>query len=130
MLYHDDKSKAFWETAEYLTLVGRNGITLNPEKFKFAQEEVEWAGIKIGLKSVEPLEEHVTAIRNFPRPSSITDMRSFFALVEQVAPYYAVKPHLAPFRHLLKKYSKFYWDDNLQQLFEEVKDTIADRVKV
>ena len=30
LLYHDDKSKAFWETAEYLTLVGRNGITLNP----------------------------------------------------------------------------------------------------
>ena len=88
-------------------MVGRNGITLNPEKFKFAQEEVEWAGIKIGKRSIEPLDEHVAAIRSFPQPINLTDMKSFFALIEQVAPYYAVKPHLAPFRELLKKNSKF-----------------------
>ena len=109
--------------------MGKNGITLNPEKFVFAQEEVNWAGIKIGKRSVEPLEEHVEAIRNFPKPVNITDMRSFFALIEQVAPYYAIKPHLVPFRELLKKNSKFYWDDQLQELFKEAKDVIADKVK-
>ena len=56
-------------------------------------------------------------------------MRSFFALVEQVAPYHAVKPHLTPFRELLKKNVKFYWDENLQKIFEEAKATIADSVK-
>ena len=95
----------------------------------FAQEEVNWAGIRIGMRSVEPLEEHVAAIRSFPQPVNITDIRSFIALVEQVAPYYAVKPHLAPFKELLKKNSKFYWDLELQKLFEEAKNIIADKVK-
>ena len=96
LLYHSNTEEAFKETASYLTLVGRNGITLNPEKFTFARDEVDWAGIKVGQTSVKPLDEHVEAIRNFPKPVNITDMRSFYALVEQVAPFYAVKPHLSP----------------------------------
>ena len=55
-------------------------------------------------------------------------MRSFFALVEQVSPYYAVKPCLAPFRELLKKNCKFYWDNNLEKLFQEAKSEIVDKV--
>ena len=51
-----------------------------------------------------------------------------FALVEQVAPFYAVKPHLLPFRDLLKKNSKFYWDENLKKLFDEAKTVIAKNV--
>ena len=128
LLHHGDKKEAFEETAAYLTLVGKNGITMNPEKFHFAQDVVDWAGIKITRDSVEPLTEHIEAIRNYPRPTNISDMRSFFALVEQVAPFHAVKPHLAPFRELLKKNRKFYWDENLQKLFEEAKATIAKNV--
>ena len=96
-MYHEEKKEALQETAAYLTLVGRNGITMNPDKFQFALEEVHWAGVKITSDSIEPLPDHVDAIRSYPRPNNISDMQSFFALVEQVAPFYAVKPHLTPF---------------------------------
>ena len=39
-----------------------------------------------------------------------------------------VKPCLAPFRELLKKNCKFYWDNNLEKLFQEAKSEIADKV--
>ena len=76
---------------------------MNPEKFHFAEDEVDWAGIRITKDKCRPLDSHVEAIRNFPVPVNVTDMRSFMALVNQVAPYYAVQPHLQPFRDLLKK---------------------------
>ena len=91
LLYSNNVKRAFQQNTEYLTLVGRNGIILNPDKFVFAQEIVDWAGVRITKDSVEPLPDQVEAIKTYPVPTSITDMRSFFALVEQVAPYYAVK---------------------------------------
>ena len=128
LLYSKDIVTSFHHVAKYLTLVGENGIILNPDKFNFAEDEVDWAGIRVTNEKCKPLDAHVDAIRNFPIPVNITDMRSFMALVNQVSPYYAVQPHLHPFRELLKKGSKWYWDKNLQRLFEEAKAQIADNI--
>ena len=81
LLYEYDVEKSFRQVAEYLTLVGNNGIILNPDKFTFAADEVSWAGVKISKEKVAPLEDHVLAIRQFPTPKNIMDMRSYFALV-------------------------------------------------
>ena len=86
LLYSDNMEDAFKDMTQYLTLVGRNGIILNPEKFNFAEDTVDWAGVRISKDKVEPLPEHVQAIRDYPPPTNLTDMRSFFALVEQVFP--------------------------------------------
>ena len=128
LLYDKDKESSFFHAVEYISKCGQNGIIFNPDKFEFCQDTVDWAGIKITPTTVEPLEEHVQAIRDYPTPTSLTDIRSFFALVEQVAPFYAAKPHLLPFRDLLKKNSRWYWDHILQELFDEAKKTIASKV--
>ena len=44
LLYEEDIEKAFKQVGEYLSLVGENGIILNPEKFEFAEDEVSWLG--------------------------------------------------------------------------------------
>ena len=75
---------------------------------------MDWAWIRITKNWVSPLPQHVEAIRNFPVPENITDMRSYWALVNQVSNFYATQPHLAPFRELMKKNTKWYWDDVLQ----------------
>ena len=103
LLHARDLEEAFKQVAEYLTLVGRNGIVLNSDKFSFGEDTVDWAGIRITKDKVQPLPEHIKAIREFPTPVNITDMRSYWALVNQVSPYYCIRPHLDPFRELLKK---------------------------
>ena len=128
MLYEDDIEKSFRQVAEYLSLVGNNGIILNPDKCTFAPDEVSWVGVKISKETVAPLEDHVIAIRQFPTPKNITDMRSYFALVNQVSPYYAAQQKLLPFRELLKKNARFNWDDVLQKLFEETREVIVNEV--
>ena len=45
----------WWRTIKYLTTVGRAGIVLNPDKFQFSKQEVEFAGFKIGKTTVRPL---------------------------------------------------------------------------
>ena len=61
-------------------------------------------------------------------PATITDMRSFFAMCEQVAYAFPVKKPLDLFRELLKKGNAFYWDETLTELFKECREYIADSV--
>ena len=82
--------------------MGENGILQNPDKFQFGSKEVDWAGFLITENSVKPLPKHTKAIRNYPTPTNITDMRSFTALLQQVAYCYAISPAVSKLRHLLK----------------------------
>ena len=108
-----DYQVAFKQVTEYLTLVGRNGIVLNSDKFSFGEDTVDWAGIRIGNDKVKPLPDHIRAIKEFPTPNNLTDMRSYWALVNQVSPYYCVQQHLQPFRELLKKKTQWYFAKEL-----------------
>lgn len=58
-----------------------------------------------------------------PEQPTITDIRSFYGLVNQLAPFVATSPLMEPFRELLKRFShkKVYWDEQLQHKFEEAK---------
>ena len=86
---------------------------------------MDLAGIRLTNEKAQPL----PAIREFPRPNNITDSRSYFALVNQVAHYYAVSPCLELFREVMKKKSTWYWDNALEKLFEDSREHIAKSVK-
>ena len=62
------------------------------------------------------------AISSFPTPKNITDIRSWFGLVNQVLYAFSQAEVMAPFWELLKtKDQKFSWDDTLDKIFEESK---------
>ena len=52
LLWASDTEEAFCEVTEYLYLCGKNGIVLNPKKFTFAADEVEFAGFEISMTDV------------------------------------------------------------------------------
>ena len=110
---------------QWLDICGRNGITLNPDKFKFGNDRVEFAGFEITMDSVRPCEKYLRAITEFPRPKNITDVRSWFGLLNQVSYAFSMAEKMLPFRQLLKPSTPFYWDDNLNNLFEESKLVIS-----
>ena len=129
ILYKPTISEMFTHTANYLTLCGRHGILQHPDKFVFCQKEVDWAGFRLGVDDVRPLAKHTQAVRDFPVPENVTDLRSFMQLVNQVSHFYAAQPKLHPFRELLKKDTPWYWDERLDDLFSQVKEVIADKIE-
>ena len=58
---------AFFKACEWFDLCARNGITLNPKKFQFAQDTVDFAGLSITPTNVQPSTKFLDAIRDFPR---------------------------------------------------------------
>jgi hypothetical protein len=108
-------------------MCGRNGITLNPDKFDFAQDHVEFAGFEITEDSVRPCSKcinFIKSIADFPTPKTITDIRSWLGLVNQVSYAFGMADKMLRFRELLKPNKKFMWDDELDLLFNKSKDVI------
>ncbi len=102
---------------------------LNPAKFVFAQEIVEFAGFEITLDSVRPCERYLAAIKDFPTPKKITNIRSWFGLIHQVSYASSMTDHMLPFREFLKPDTAFRWNARLDTLLEESKMAIVSEIK-
>ena len=118
LIWSEDIKGNFNLTVQWFDICARNGIILNPSKFEFAKDEIEFAGFIIGNKTVRPSEKYVEAIRDFPVPKSITDIRSWFGLINQVSYTFSMSETMLPFRQLLKPNTKFEWTEKLQDAFE------------
>ena len=128
LLWSDTIHDCFFQAAKWLGICGRNGIILNPEKFVFAQDNLEFAGFEITSDTVRPCKKYLRAIMEFPTSRNITDVRSWFGLLNQVAYAFSMAERMLPFRNLLKSATLFHWDDSLNQLFEESKTVIVSEI--
>ena len=129
LLWSDSIEESFHQAVQWLDVCGRNGITLNPDKFVFSQDDVDFAGFTITSDSVRPCRRYLQAIQEFPAPKNITDVRSWFGLLNQVSYAFSMAKRLQPLRQLLKPDQKFEWTDNLNNLFEESKDVIISEIE-
>jgi hypothetical protein len=102
LLWADSLEQSFHQTVHWLDVCGRNGIILNPEKFVFGSDTVEFAGFEISSNDVRPSQRYMMAILQFPCPKNLTDVRSWFGLVNQVSYAFSMADRMRPFRDLLK----------------------------
>ncbi|KAG0710073.1 hypothetical protein GWK47_023548 [Chionoecetes opilio] len=106
-----------------------SGVTLRPDKFHFCRRSVTFAGYLLGWEGYQPSRDLVKSITDFKMPAqpTLTDVRSWFGLVNQVCALPGGRPCLEPFRGLLKKPGgkAVYWDKQLEALFTSAKDTIG-----
>ena len=83
--------------------------------------EVNFAGFRITDTGVKPLEKFLVDIRDFPTPTKIIDIRSWFGLANQVGNYNQLSDMMLPFRPLLKAKSRFCWTEELDTTFRRSK---------
>ena len=123
---------SFWHAFDFLVLCWKNGVTINPTKFLFARRDVDFVGFHVGWDNYRPSDDMLRSIKEFPMPEqpSLSDIRAWFGIVNQLAPYLVSAPLMSPFRDLLKpsnatKGKKVYWDEQLNSVFEETKQIIC-----
>lgn len=113
-----------------MQLCGENGVILNPkpEKFQFSVEEANFTAFHVSATEVKPLPKYLAALRSFPRPSNITDIRAWFGLVNQVAHYGQLVDLMAPFKPLLSPKSQFQWSAALEDAFQQSKTAFIEAI--
>ncbi len=128
LLWSDTIEESFYQASNWLDICGRHGITLNQDKFRFAKDDIEFTGFEITNDTVRPCKKYIRAISDFPTPQNLTDVRSWFGLVNQVSYAFSMTDVMLPFWELLKPSNKFHWNNDVQQAFEKSKLTIIDEI--
>ena len=82
-------------------MLGNAGVIINPTKFQFCEKTIDFAGFRISDSEIEPLPKYLDAIRHFPTPKNISDIRSWFGLVNQVSNYGQLRDIMKPFKQFL-----------------------------
>ena len=104
----------------------QHGITLNPEKFELLLTSVDYVGYRINSEGVKADPKKVEAIRKFPNPTNITELRSFMGLANQLGRFSNQLSKAAePLRDLMKSRNAFLWTPNHEAAFEETKNVLC-----
>jgi hypothetical protein len=127
MLVHNPTLEAHvGNVRQLLQRCRENGITLNREKFNFGQSKVKFVGYIVGTDGIAADPEKVSAIVEFPTPKNLTDLRSFFGIINQLGSFSSeVSSAAAPLRPLLQKANMFAWNENHTKAFQDVKNTLV-----
>lgn len=115
-------------TRQVLQTIAQVGPTANAEKCKFAQQEVKYLGLILGLGKHAPDPERVLAVQNICRPQDKRELRSFFGLCNYYHDYVLGYATLVlPLTDLTGRRvpQQIPWSDAAQKAFEGIKEQLT-----
>jgi hypothetical protein len=111
--------------------LAENGLTINPDKFVFMVPEVDFLGHRLNADGLTPLDSHVAAVRDFPRPPDLKGLQRFLGMLNF---YRRFMPGLArtvaPLTDATKGKPKgnLKWSAAMANAFEAAKEALINAV--
>ena len=126
IIYGRTRTEFLQRVRQFLQRCRQHGVSLNRAKVQYMLPSVKFAGFIVSADGYRPDPELTAAIRNFPAPTEISALRSFFGLVNQIAPFSdSVARHLLPLRPLLSAKRDFCWDATHQEAFLKARELLS-----
>ena len=103
------------------------GLKLKPAKCRLAQERVKYLGYVVSQEGLSVDEDKVKAVRNFPRPTSVKQVRSFVGLTSyyrRFIPQYAKVA--GPLHQLTHSDVPFCWSEECERSFNCLKELLTE----
>ena len=133
LVYLDDIiiwSKDFLEHLETMREVferlRKAGLKLAANKCSICREKVKYLGHYISAEGVQVNPKTISAIREYPVPTNMTEVRAFLGLAGYYRRYCKGFAQIArPLHHLLKQDVKFEWKEEQQEAFDTLKKMLS-----
>ena len=110
-----------------LEKLGTAGLRLNKPKCFFLQPSIEYLGHIIDKDGLHPTEEKVRAIKEAPKPRNVSELRSFFGIINYYGRFLPnLSSKLAPLYKLLQKDAKWTWGRKQNEAFRAAKSALQD----
>ena len=101
------------------------GLKLKPSKCKLIQRVVSHLGYHIGADGIRPDEGKLHALLKWLGPTNTTEVRSFVGFCSYYRRFVKNIAGIANTLHeLTKKHQPFYWNENFQRFFEDLKNKL------
>ena len=110
-----------------LKRLDENRLTINLSKCKFSVPEINFFSHKFSSKGFAPDHKKVEAFTFFMRPKYIKQLRSFIGMNNFSSRFIRNNSALtASLRELMKKSTKWEWNDQHEESFQKVKDELRE----
>ena len=117
---HDQRLKKVLERIQSV------GVTLNSSKCVFSQTELKFLGHLISKDGVKPDPDKTKAIREMEVPQSVSDLRRFLGMINQLGKFSPNISELSqPLRELLSSRKTWLWGPAQDQAFQQLKDELS-----
>ena len=102
-------------------------LKLSPKKCLLFQKEMPFLGHIVGQEGVRTDPEKVAAVKEWPVPKSVTEVRSFLGPYTYYRRFVKDFANIAsPLHHLTRKGARFCWDAECQSVFDDLKMALVD----
>ena len=116
-----------------LQILRENGLVLNRSKCEFFRSEVEFLGLRVTAGGVAPLPDQVSAVADFPQPTTIKELQAFLGVVNFYRRFIpAAAKILLPLTAVLKGSRKgaelLLWSTPMLDAFKAIKTALLQSV--
>ena len=120
--------QGFKRLEDVLKLLRESGLTLNLAKCRFFESSINYLGYEISAKGVQPNESKSLAVKEFPVPKNVHEVRQFLGLAGYFRRFVRSFGEIArPLTNLLKKDFTFKWTESESQAFDQLKNKLLER---
>ena len=127
LIFSDSEEQHAQDVRAVLQRLREAGLSVNPDKSRFFQKEVEFLGHRITPAGVFPLPKRLDALTSFPSP---TDRTSLLRFVGSLNFYRQFLPGAAgllrPLTRLLKKDVEWEWGPDQVAAFEAARKAVSE----
>ena len=103
------------------------GLKAKPSKCEVFKTEIKFLGHMVSADGINPLPDKLEAIRDWPVPHCLRDVRAFFSLASYYRRFVKGFATIAePLTRLTRKMARFEWTDGAQQAFEALKKALVE----
>ena len=103
-----------------------HGIRLKQEKCYFMQQSVQYLGHRVDAEGLHATDDKLDAITKAPSPKNITELRSFFGLINYYGCFIQnLSSLLHPLNNLLSKDTPWKWSKECAEAFCRTKEKIV-----
>ena len=101
----------------------KHGVTINLKKCAFEKKKMNFLGNRITGEGILPLVSKMAAVRDFPQPKDLKELRRFMGMANQMAKFNSnLAEASSPLRSLLSSKNRWLWTAEHTKVFAAVKE--------
>ncbi|GBG73340.1 hypothetical protein CBR_g13061 [Chara braunii] len=122
-----DKAAASQGPSRVLQKLRESNFKINAKKCEWAKTQVLYLGHVLDGDGIKPEDSKIAAIRDWPTPSTLTELRSFLGLANYYRKFVRnFSTIAAPLRRLLKKEAIWQWDKDCTSALKKLKRALIE----
>ena len=128
LVFSKDEESHYCHLETVLNRLKEHELYVSPKKCEFFKDEMDFLGLLIGTNGIKVNPKKVDILKTWPKPESVTDLRSFLGLLQFFRRFIPKFGEVAaPLTDLTKKDQGLHkWDNRCDVSFERLKTAITE----